>query len=452
MPVYDFASCPNVQDTNCYNWGYDPRNYNVPEERYSLTPYDYENRVIEFKQMVDEFHKAGIRVVMDVVYNHTYLKEMFEPITEDYYTETDLSGTGNSIDANRPMVSRMIQDSLEFWVREYNIDGFRFDLIGIFDYDEVGDWGRHLNTVFPERNLLIYGEPWNGFATDSREMQRVRLGTIARINDAHVGVFNPKYREAIKGVNDSAGYNYGDCYAFNGNPDVWRIKVGSRGGIRYTNDPFAPIDTWDPMFAADPEQSINYVSAHDNLTLRDKTLFWADANDRDRNDPYLRRIQQFANGIVLTSQGIPFLHAGVEMLHDKQGDHNSYQSSDEINKIRWQWKSDNADIFEYYQDAISLRNAHPGFRMKSWQEIDQHVTTTTPQSGVVVNHIQAAANGDTWSEIIVISNSANNYTYTLPAGTWKVIMEKSDPKSGNGREISGSILAEGTAVTVLYRE
>lgn len=451
IPVYDFASCPNVADQACYNWGYDPRNFNVPEERYSLTPSDYENRVVEFKKMVNALHQAGLRVIIDVVYNHTFQKEMFEPITGRYYTATDLSGTGNSLDANVPMVGRMIRDSLEYWVREYNVDGFRFDLIGVFDYDEVGDWARYLNTTFSDRTLLIYGEPWNGFAADPREPQRVRLGTIARIYDAHVGVFNPKFREAIKGINDSGGCNSGDCYAFNANPDLWRIVVGSRGGIRFANDPFVPIDTWDPMFAADPEQSINYVSAHDNLTLRDKILLWADSNGRDRNDPYLRRIQEFANGIVLTSQGIPFLHAGVEMLRDKRGDHNSYQSSDEINKIRWEWKANNADIFAYYKDVIALRKAHAGFRMNTWQEINQYVTTTTPRPGVVVNRINAKANGDSWQDIIVIYNSASSYEYALPDGTWFVAMEKSDPAAGKERSVTGKVTAEGTAVTVLHR-
>ncbi len=453
MPVYDFASCPDVADTTCYNWGYDPRNFNVPEERYSLTPSDYENRIREFKTMVDELHKAGIRVIIDVVYNHTHGKEMFEPISDRYYTETDLSDTGNSIDANVPMVSRMIRDSLEYWVDEFNVDGFRFDLMGIFDYDEVGNWAKHLNSKFPERKLLLYGEPWNGGKGDSRESQRVRLGTIAKIHDAHVGVFNDRYRNALKGNNDDGKCDCGDCYVFNAEPNLWRIQVGSRGAIRYdANDPCAPIDTWDPMFAADPEQSINYVSSHDNLSLRDKVLFWADANGRDRNDPYLRRIQQFANGIVLTSQGIPFLHAGVELLRDKKGYNNTYELGDEINKIRWQWKVDNAGIFNYYRDVIALRKAHPGLRMNSWEEIDRHITTTTPRDGVVVNHIHAGENGDDWSEIIVIYNSAGNFDYKLPAGTWKVAMEKSDPTAGNGREVNGSVPVEGTAVTVLYRD
>ncbi|WP_226703933.1 type I pullulanase [Microbulbifer elongatus] len=452
LPVYDFGSCPDPADNTCYNWGYDPRNYSIPEERYSQSPYDYENRVREFKQMVDEFHKAGLRVVMDVVYNHTYSKEMFEAITTSYYTPTDLSGTGNSIDANVPMVSRMIRDSLEYWVEEYNIDGFRFDLIGIFDYDEVGEWGSYLNQRFPDRNLLLYGEPWNGYASDPRELERVRLGTIGRIHEARVGVFNPKFREAIKGQNDNGGCNPGDCFAFNNNPDTWRIEVGSRGALRYSKNADTPIDSWDPMFAMDPEQSINYVSAHDNLTLRDKVLQWADLNGVSRDSGYLRRIQMFANGIVLTSQGIPFLHGGVELMRDKQEDHNSYQSPDSINQYYWQWKIDNADVNDYYKDVIALRRAHPAFRLTSWDDINQHVTSDRPRYGVIVNRINGAAVGDSWSDVIVIYNSADNFNYTLPSGEWKVAMEKSDPAAGNGRVVSGSVVAEGTAVTVLYRD
>ncbi|MFC6977940.1 hypothetical protein [Microbulbifer taiwanensis] len=163
-------------------------------------------------------------------------------------------------------------------------------------------------------------------------------------------------------------------------------------------------------------------------------------------------MQMFANGIVLTSQGIPFLHGGVELMRDKQEDHNSYQSPDAINQYYWQWKIDNADVFAYYRDAIALRRAHPAFRLTSWDAINQHMTSSRPRYGVVVNRIDGAAVGDSWSEIIVIYNSADNYTHSLPAGDWKVAMEKSDPAAGNGRVVSGSVVAEGTAVTVLYRD
>ena len=156
--------------------------------------------------------------------------------------------------------------------------------------------------------------------------------------------------------------------------------------------------------------------------------------------------------MVLTSQGIPFLHGGVEMLRDKQGNANSYNAGDSINKYRWQWKESNADIVSYYRDVIAMRRAHPGFRLNTWDEINQNVVTTRPQYGVVVNRINGAANQDSWRDIIVIYNSANNYTYPLPPGTWKVAMERSDPSAGNGRQVAGSVVAEGTAVTVLYQE
>jgi pullulanase len=454
MPVYDFATCDGLPDADpCYNWGYDPRDYNVPEERYSMNPQDYEGRAREFKEMVNALHKAGIRVVMDVVYNHTFSKEMFKDITGKYYYHQDLV-VGNTIDDGVPMVSRMIEDSLLYWAREYHIDGFRFDLVGIFSYDNFGKWAHRLDVALPGRNILMYGEPWPGCfgCVDEREASRVRLGTIARVYDDHVGVFNPKYREALKGENNDGHCNSGDCYVFNEQPDLVRIRQGSRGAIRSANDPQAIIQTWDPMFAADPEQSINYVSAHDNLTLRDKILAWAKVDGRDPNDPYLRRIQNFANGIVLTSQGIPFLHGGVELMRDKQGVHDSYNSGDEVNKVRWQWKVDNADIFDYYRSVVAMRRAHPGFRLNSWQEIHDNVTTSFPRSGVVVNHIDGAANGDSWKEILVIYNSADNYDYPLPDGKWKVAMEKGKGPSAAGGEVSGSVVAEGTAVTLLYKE
>ena len=451
LPIFDFASCPITSPPSCYNWGYDPANFNVPEERYATTS-DPVERIRELKTMVNELHKAGIRVIMDVVYNHTAggsdHENTFSPITRAYFTPQDLSGTGNAIDASRPMVSDFIRDSLEYWVSEYHIDGFRFDLVGVFDYAVVGSWLQYLNQRHPDATLLAYGEPWNGFAADTLEGQRVRLGTVARVADAHVGVFNPKYREALKGDNDDGK---GGGFLFNQGSDLFSIAVGTRGSIRAGRDPFAQIDTWDKMFAADPEQSINYVSAHDNLNLRDKILAWATLNGATSQTGYLKRIQEFAAATVLTSQGIAFLQAGDEMLRTKQGDANSYQSPDSINAIQWKWKADNADVVAFHRAAIALRRAHPGFRLQSWDEVDANVTTTTPRNGVVINRINGAARADAWKDIIVIYNSADNYTYTLPGGSWKVALEKSDAAAGQDRTVSGSVVAEGTAVTVLHQ-
>lgn len=459
MPIYDFGSCSPADvaaNPDCYNWGYDPVNYNVPEERYSMTVNDPVNRVRELKTMVNEFHKRGIRVVMDVVYNHTFAKEMFQGITGQYYTATDLSGTGNSINSGVPMVSRMIRDSLDYWVREYHVDGFRFDLIGIFHTAAVGDWGRTLNASYPGRNLLIYGEPWNGFAADSEESQKVRLGTVGTIADAHVGAFNSKFREALKGSSDNGnagGLIFAQGGTWGAGP-LGPISAGDKGSIRYANQGGALPDLWDPMFAMDPEQSINYVDAHDNLCLNDKVEAWAQAEaSRSGNVAsagYKRRIQEFALTSVLLAQGIPFLHGGSEMLRTKFGDANSYASPDSTNKVRWNLKVDNRATFDYVKGIVALRRAHKGFRMTSWTQIDTNVQSNQSSKDLIVTHINGAGAGDGWSEMLMIQNSGGNITYGLPAGTWNVMVEKS-AVNATPRQVSGSVVAEGTAITLLYR-
>jgi pullulanase len=449
MPVYDFGSCPDLEDQDCYNWGYDPRNFNVPEERYSLTPRDWTNRSIEFKQMVNGLHKAGLRVVMDVVYNHSFAREMFEGITPRYFTPTDLSGCGNSLDATNPMVGRMIRDSLEYWIRDYGVDGFRFDLAGIFDAKDVAAWSRHLHATFPGRKLLLYGEPWNGYVTDPREANRLRLGNVGSLKGAHFGVFNPKFRDALKGRNDSGDSEPGDGFVFGAEagqvlPDTLRIALGGRGAIRLVNDLKLPIDTWDPAFATDPEQAIQYVSAHDNLTLRDKILAWAREQKIAPEDPRLLKIQKFALGVLLTSQGVPFLHGGVELLRSKQGDHNSYRSPDAVNQFDWHWKLDNADMLAYTRKLIALRSEYPGLRLHTWQEIHQRVFTTRPRTGVVVHRIAPSDTGEPEAEMLVIWNSGSKFVHALPRGSWKRIL-------GGEGVAQGSVEVAATAVTLLSR-
>lgn len=438
LPFYDFA-------TQQYNWGYDPMNYNVPEEQYSLTPNDYENRVLELKTMINEFHKNGIRVIMDVVYNHTYNDEMFENITEKYYTGNNDSGTGNGIDTGVPMVSRLIRDSLEYWVKEYHVDGFRFDLLGIFHYEEVRHWGEYLNSKFPERKLLMYGEPWNGFFADPIESQKVRLGTVSTMSSGHVGVFNPKYREAIKGDSDACRSK---GYMFNGNVSAFDIKVGSRGAIRHIKGTNPLPNLWDQMFAFDPEQSINYVSAHDNLCLWDKIKVCGEDN------PYGKRILRFGMAMVMTSQGIPFIHAGDEMLRTKApgGDwtfaHNSYNAPDKYNMIRWEWKEQNKEIYQYFKDMIALRKAHPGFRLNTWDEI--HNWMESREKGkIVISQIDADKNGDSWDEILVVYNPGNTFNVNLPSGTWTKVFDING--AVNVPNLTGTAPCEGTAVTVFAK-
>lgn len=264
-------------------------------------------------------------------------------------------------------------------------------------------------------------------------------------------MFNSKFRAALKGDNDDGACNPGDCYVFNQEPDTWRIEVGSRGGIRFAQNASLAIDTWDPMFAMDPEQSINYVSAHDNLCLRDKILAWALEAKIDSDSPYLQRIQMFANGIILTSQGIPFLHGGVEMMRNKGGDKNSYRSPDAVNQYNWQWKADNTTMLAYYKDLIALRKAHPALRMTSWEAIDSDISTERPREGVVISSIDGTSAGDSWGRLLLIYNSGANYEQSLPPGEWRVALERSDPSAGNDRIVTGSLIVEGTAVTLLHQ-
>lgn len=452
LPVYDFA-------TGMYNWGYDPANYNVPEEQYALasTP---EGRIQEFKDMINEYHKNGIRVVMDVVYNHTYGKEVFSPITGKYYTGTDLSGCGNSIDSGNPMVSRMIRDSLEQWVTNYNIDGFRFDLIGIFHYAEVRAWGEYLNSKFADRNLLIYGEPWNGYATDPADSLKVRMGKVPAMASGRVGVFNGKFREDIKGNNDGTSL----AYMANGPISWWgAIAAGSRGSLTAAKSTAVLANDWDSMFAYDPEQSINYISAHDNYDLWDKIVH---SGLTGGAGGYAGRVDKFGMGIILTSQGIPFIHAGDEFLRSKVWGgnwtyaHNSYNAPDDYNMIRWADKITNANINKYYKDTIALRRSLAGLRLTTWDEIKAKVTTklnagannaagincvndTSLPAGVVVNEIDSDGVGG--ADQVVVFNNGNNFTVTLPAGSWTKVLDAS------GAVSASDALCEGTAVTVFKK-
>ena len=459
LPFYDFS-------TGMYNWGYDPVNYNIPEEQYSMTPGDHANRVKEVKEMINEYHKNGIRVVMDVVYNHTFANEMFADITGKYFTGNNDSGCGNGINTGVPMVSRFIRDSLEYWAKEYNIDGFRFDLIGIFHYDEVRKWGEYLNVEkYADRNLLMYGEPWNGYwLSDPIENQKVRLGTTAPMASGHVGVFNGKYREDIKGDNDKKGKNY----MFNQETSWFgAIAAGMRGSIKAAKNMNVSSSLWEPMFAYDPEQSINYISAHDNLCLWDKIIY---SDTTGGATGYAGRVAKFGMGIVLTSQGIPFIHAGDEMLRTKAPDgdwefaHNSYNAPDKYNQIRWNWKSENAAIFNYHRDLIALRKAHPGLRLTSWDEINTRMRTeinNASASGincvnnaslpakVVLSLLDEDNNVGNGYELAVMYNPGDNYTWTLPSGTWKKVF---DANGACNVSVSGSAVVEGSSVTVFAKD
>lgn len=442
MPPYDFGTKVNhgAGDTD-YNWGYDPVNYNVPEERYSLNPSDYEYRMREFKLMVDEFHKNGIRVIIDVVYNHSFDTEMFEDISMRYYTPTDLSGCTNSIDTGEAMVSRMIRDSLEYWIEEYNVDGFRFDLMGIYRTDAMKSWGEYLNAKYADRKLLLYGEPWCG-GSEPQEWSKVRLGKMPTLNDAGIAAFNDQFRQAVKGSSDNGamGYMFNETYGGRGS---WDIMIGSRGSLTtsYSTD---SVDTWSKQFALDPEQTINYITAHDNLCLTDKITA------AGKSGAYAERINRFGNGIILTSQGIAFIHSGAEFLRSKEHGpyedhaHNSYMWGDECNMVRWEDKVSNINTFNYYKDMIDLRKNNAGLTLTSWHEINNRMRSYT-DGRKVISEIDQDNNMSNGYELVVVYNPEWNYTVNLPSGSWTKVFDIDGYTNKTDR------ICEGTAVTVFRK-
>jgi type I pullulanase len=443
MPMYDFGS-------SMYNWGYDPVNYNIPEDQYSAKPNDYDYRVQELKTMINKLHANGIRVVMDVVYNHTQGKEMFKNISPKFYTADDYSGVGNSIDTTNPMVSKMIRDSLEYWVDEYNVDGFRFDLMGVFEAEEVRKWGEYLTTKYPDRNLLLHGEPWAGFTLPN--FTSATKGQIENMASGHIAAFNDDFRNSVIGSNTGT---LAGGYMFNKASEavVDNIESAVQGSSYFT---------------ADPEQTINYVSAHDNYSLWDNIRLefkddTADYMDMSTNEAYARRINKFAMGIVMTSQGVPFMHGGDEILRTKLNAsatnrheaENSYDAPDEVNEIDWDWKTQYDDdgnglndVYEYYKELIQLRKNRPGLRFGTAAEIEDYVTVTNPiDDQVVVNEIDEDKDGTV--DLIVIYNSGSDYDYTLPAGTWNQIFSA----GGSMVEtVMSSVTCSGTAITVLKKE
>ncbi|WP_368659077.1 type I pullulanase [Metabacillus halosaccharovorans] len=467
LPTYDFGSVneltvndPNSTDAK-FNWGYDPIHFNVPEGSYSTDPADPTSRIIEYKQMVQSLHDHGIRVISDVVYNHTYMNEStqlegsspFDLIVPGYYYRTDDtgkitngSGTGNEVASERPMVRKYIKDSVHYWATEFGIDGFRFDLMGLIDQKTMQELTKELkNNVDP--NMLIYGEPWTGGTTSlPNSMQHVKGSQ----KDQGYAVFNDNIRGAIKGDSDGAGTGF----ATGASGKEGDIVAGLKGAI--------------DQFTSKPQESITYVTAHDNLNLWDKLMRVAgtDGNhESGQYDPHAVITEEnalnnewvkrslLANGIVLTSQGIPFLHAGEEMLRSKYGVHNSYKSPDTINKIRWELKDEYQSVFNYYKGLIELRKKHAAFKMESTEKIEKHLQVFNQKDNIVAYQLKDNANNDTWKNIVVIYN-ANKTTkeVTLPTvGNWNIVVDHTSAGTETIRTVkSDKVSVEGLSMMVLY--
>ncbi|MDD2717908.1 MAG: type I pullulanase [Candidatus Wallbacteria bacterium] len=408
MPFQDFE---NDDQADTYNWGYMPVHFNSPDGWYA-TETRNSKRVSEVKTMISHLHQSGIRVVMDVVYNHTAENNPeknfgLNAMADGYYYRRkpdgslwNGSGCGNEFRSESLMGRRFLIDSLKYWVSEYKVDGFRFDLMGLIDLETMVIAARELKKIKPE--ILIYGEPWSG--GDTPIIQTVK----GRQKGNGFSVFNDDFRDAIKGSVWDMKPGYVQEGLFRD-----RVRVGIMGSI----------DT----FAESPLETINYVSCHDNQTLWDRIILTEGINATTIE---MKDMDMLANAIILTSQGIPFIHSGEEMLRTKKGEHNSYNLPDEINQIKWDWKKNSLDVFNYYRQLIQLRKDHPAFRMKTAAEVrhnlkfyeDLKLTVPDPCIAYVLD---GAAVKDSWKKIVVLINpNRKEQEFPLPAGKFKIGLDR----------------------------
>ncbi len=407
MPSYDYASIDETTlDENQYNWGYDPLNYNVPDGSYSTNPYDPKTRILEFKQMVMACHKAGIRVIMDVVYNHVMdaPTSNFELTAPGYFfrrkedgTLANGSGCGNETASDHPMMQIYMVQSIQYWMKEYHIDGFRFDLMGIHDIETMNEIRDAAVAIDPK--VLLYGEGW---AAESPAYPEEKLAMKANMSYMPgIAAFSDEMRDSLRGPfwDDKKGaFLIGEPGHEKG------IEFGIKGAI----------DGW----AKQPTQMISYVSCHDDMCLVDRLQ----ATLQNAEEPEVIALDKLAQTAVLTSQGIPFIFNGEEVFRNKKGVHNSYKSPDSVNAIDWNNKTKYRDVFDYYCGLIKMRKEHKAFHQGTADLIRKNLNFLQTKDCIVAYQISGAEVGDSWNNIIVILNSNRKVvTVDIPQNDYRVV-------------------------------
>lgn len=439
LPSYDYASVDESKpDKAQYNWGYDPQNYNVPDGSYSTDPYKPDVRIKEFKQMVQALHKAGIRVVLDVVYNHTFNTEEsnFERTVPGYfYRQTkdgkpaNGSGCGNETASDRAMMRKYMVESVLYWINEYHIDGFRFDLMGIHDIETMNEIRAAVDKIDP--SIFIYGEGW---AASAPQLDQEELAMKANIYKMpHIAAFSDEMRDGLRG-----GWDDDRKGAFLiGQPGhEMSIKFGLVGAVKHPQVINDSVNYSKEPWALQPTQMISYVSCHDDMCLADRLkATMPDATDEERAS-----LHKLAETFVFTSQGVPFIFAGDEMMRDKKGIHNSYNSPDSINTIDWRNKTIHHDVFDYVRELITLRKNHPAFRMGDADKVRQYMEFLPVEgSNLVAFILKDNANGDSWKNIIVAFNSRKEPAkLSIPAGRYTIVCKDGKIKQSGMGQVSGN--------------
>ncbi|HWZ16832.1 MAG TPA: type I pullulanase [Mucilaginibacter sp.] len=450
LPSFDFNSVDETKPAaNKYNWGYDPLNYNVPEGSYSTNPYDGNVRIKEFKKMVQTLHKNGLRVILDVVYNHTSdTRSNFNQFAPGYFYRHNANGTysngtgcGNEVASERPMTRKFMIESVVYWAKEYHLDGFRFDLMGVHDIETMNQISTALHKIDP--TIFIYGEGWTAGNSPLPEDQRSVKKNVSKLNE--IAVFGDDLRDGLKG-------GWGDLKEkgfVSGNPAMGEsVKFGIVAATPNQQVNYRKVNYSKAPWAAQPYQTITYVSCHDDNTLFDRLkIANAGASETD-----LIKMDKLANAIVLTSQGVAFLHSGAELLRTKQGIANSFESPDSINRIDWSRKTKYKAVFDYYKGLVALRRHHPAFRMPSAEMIQHNLKfLETGDPAAISYQISNNANGDKWKNILVVLNgNVAEKTLKIPPGKWRLVADENRIDEKGIKTISGgSIVIPGTAAYIL---
>lgn len=442
LPSFDYASVDESKpDVPQYNWGYDPLNYNVPEGSYSTDAATPTTRIREFKQMVQALHRAGIRVILDVVYNHTFdiNGSNFQKTYPDYFYRktaegkySDGSGCGNETASEKPLMREFMKESVEYWIKEYHIDGFRFDLMGVHDIETMNEIRAMVDQIDP--SIYIYGEGWSAGSCAYPQEKLAMKANTKQLNG--IGAFCDDMRDALRGPfsdDHKGGFLIGE-------PDEEEsIKFGIVGAIAHPQIDMTKVNYSREAWTNEPSQMVAYVSCHDDMCLTDRLR----ATVPYITDDELIRLDLLAQTAVLTSQGVPFILSGEEMLRDKKSVHNSFRSPDSINRLDWNNMKRYPQVFDYYAGLIALRKAHPAFRMGKAEEVRKHLEFVDAPKGVVAFRLKDNAGGDAWRNIYVVLNSQKTpQNVKVAEGSYTTVV-------ANGKvNADGLGLISGTTLTV----
>jgi pullulanase len=445
LPFYDYNSVDETKAAVQYNWGYDPVNYNIPEGSYSTNPADGKVRIKELKELIKTMHSNGLRIIMDVVYNHTALTKNanFNILVPDYYYRkradgsfSDASSCGNETASDNAMFQKFMIESVVYWVNEYHIDGFRFDLMGIHDIETMNLISDTLHKIKP--SIVLYGEGWTSSSSPLPEEKRALKKNAAQLNG--IAVFSDDMRDGIKGSVfniDDRGFATGNI----GNSES--VKFGIVAAGKHPQINYSKVNYSKEPYTACPAGLINYADCHDNNILWDKiALSFKEASVAERT-----KMHELAYAIVLTAQGASFLHAGTEFLRTKNGVENSFDKGDIVNGIDWDLKTKNNTSYQFIKNLVQIRRAHPAFRLQTAAQIATHINFENSQpAGIIAYTINGAAVGDTWKKIWVAYNgSLSPQTLTLPRGTWKVGLS-----SNGSSKLDDNFTLAGSSAVILY--